>query len=206
MLTNFRFQAIAVFFTLAVFASSPALPKSTEIIDSTNPADREWCAQAANLAFPNNPAAGKLRGQAFVVENAAILGRKLMFRQGKDFFANREIEIYLPKSNDFEGKSFSVSPTDDMFHSFTLVTSLWTPEQMAPNMTNFPKGYGLRLQFGKRRGNLLPGWIVLRLPDQEHSYLQGYFYASPDYVPPGTTKRLGKDSWIKDSAAQPLKR
>src|SRR6516162_2223081 len=128
----------------------------SRIIDSASPADRDWCAEATSLAFPKTPASGKLRGQAFTVETAAILGKKLMLRQGKDFFANHEIEIYF-RTEDLEGKSFSVSPTDDMFHSFNIISSLCSPGQTAPSMDTINKGYGLRIQFGKRQGNLLPG-------------------------------------------------
>jgi hypothetical protein len=40
-------------------------------------------------------------------------------------------------------------------------------------------GYGIRLAFGQRdpKTGLLPGYIVLRMPDKEQSFVQGYFYA-----------------------------
>ena len=40
-------------------------------------------------------------------------------------------------------------------------------------------GYGIRVAFGQLdpKTGLLPGYIVLRMPDKEQSFVQGYFYA-----------------------------
>jgi hypothetical protein len=39
-------------------------------------------------------------------------------------------------------------------------------------------GYGMRLTFGKMQSNRLPGYIVLRIADKDHSFVEGYFYAT----------------------------
>ena len=46
-------------------------------------------------------------------------------------------------------------------------------------------GYGMRLTFSNMQGNRLPGYIVLRVADKDHSFVEGYFYATLKDAWPG---------------------
>lgn len=173
------------------------LPTNLVVTESVD----AWCAPAASLPFPKSPASGKLDGQDFLVDSAGFdlnNNHQLVLRQGKHFFADREVNIWLKNNHeDYEGKTIVVVPSSDMFHSLTVIMSRCLTGK-APDSKMFTKGYGMRLQFGKKQGNILPGWILLRLPDADKSYVQGYFYAKLDLTPPGAVRtRLpgGKYGW-----------
>lgn len=53
-------------------------------------------------------------------------------------------------------------------------------------------GYGMRLAFSQMQGDRLPGYIVLRVADPEHSFIEGYFYATV------------KDDWTSFRHMKPL--
>ena len=142
-----------------------------------------WCAPAASLAFPQKPAAGRIHGQPFVVENAELSDDILTLRQGRDFFADREFMIFVfGLDGKLEGQQIVVKDGAPVGKSSCHVHMKWlVPGKSLPETAMFmpPDGYGIRLAFGNRdaKTGLLPGYIVLRMPDKEQSFVQGYFYA-----------------------------
>ncbi len=142
-----------------------------------------WCAPAASMAFPQKPAAGRIHGQAFIVENAEITNDILTIRQGRDFFADREFMIFLfGLDGKLEGQQIIVKDGAPLGKASCHVHMKWlAPGKSLPETSMFMPmdGYGIRIAFGKRdpKTGLLPGYIVLRMPDKEQSFVQGYFYA-----------------------------
>ncbi len=141
-----------------------------------------WCAPAASMDFPKKPAAGSLNGQAFVVEGAEFSNGNLTLRQGRDFFADREVLIFLfGLEGNPDGQQIAVRDGEPVGGKGTchVHMSFKVPGKDLPSTKMFmpSDGYGIRLAFGQRKNGLLPGYIVLRLPDKAQSYVQGYFYA-----------------------------
>ena len=141
-----------------------------------------WCAPAASMDFPKKPAAGSLNGQAFVVEGAEFNNGNLTLRQGRDFFADREVLIFLfGLEGNPDGQQIAVRHGEPVGGKGTchVHMSYKVPGKDLPTTKMFmpSDGYGIRLAFGQRKNGLLPGYIVLRLPDKAQSYVQGYFYA-----------------------------
>ncbi|MBI5175233.1 MAG: hypothetical protein HY986_20260 [Candidatus Melainabacteria bacterium] len=141
-----------------------------------------WCAPAASMDFPKKPAAGSLNGQAFVVEGAEFNNGNLTLRQGRDFFADREVLIFLfGLEGNPDGQQIAVRDGEPVGGKGTchVHMSYKVPGKDLPTTKMFmpSDGYGIRLAFGQRKNGLLPGYIVLRLPDKAQSYVQGYFYA-----------------------------
>lgn len=142
-----------------------------------------WCGPAASMAFPQKPAAGRIHGQPFAVENAELSNDILTLRQGRDFFADREFVIFLfGLDGKLDGQQIVIKDGAPAGKSSCHVHMKWlVPGKSLPETAMFmpTDGYGIRLAFGQRdpKTGLLPGYIVLRIPDKEQSFVQGYFYA-----------------------------
>lgn len=141
-----------------------------------------WCEAVTRQPFVQKPAAGKVHGQPFVVQGAEMTSNNIItLRQGSDFFADREITIFvfgakgaldgqtiLLKNGEHEG------PLDCHVHLGWKVPGKDLPEHKSYFGS---EGIGMKLTFGQRKDGLLPGYILLRMPDAQKSYLEGYFYA-----------------------------
>ncbi len=162
---------------------TPAQEAKKNAVDAQKKGLSSWCAPAASLAFPQKPAAGSIHGQPFVVENAELSNDILTLRQGRDFFADREFVIFLfGLDGKLEGQQIVVKDGSTVGKSSCHVHMKWlVPGKSLPETAMFmpSDGYGIRLAFGQRdpKTGLLPGYIVLRMPDKEQSFVQGYFYA-----------------------------
>lgn len=138
-----------------------------------------WCASAAKTDFPSKPAAGQLHGQAFKVASAEYSSfmKSLTLTDSTDMFADRRVQIWLGVDDpNVAGKQFLVTTNSDSFHSPNVQIGWKRVAKENPSqMYSASDGYGMRLQFGTPQKGLLPGYIVLRLPDK--SFEEGYFYA-----------------------------
>lgn len=138
-----------------------------------------WCGAAAKTDFPSKPAAGQLHGQVFKVVSAEYSStmKSLTLTDGADVFADRRVQIWLDTDLDhLAGKQFLVTKNSDSFHSPNVQIEWKRVAKESPSqMYGASDGYGMRLQFSTPQKGLLPGYIVLRLPDK--SFVEGYFYA-----------------------------
>lgn len=142
-----------------------------------------WCSKALDMDYPRTPAAGKIHGQPFKVQGAEISGQNILtIREGNDFFADRKFVIFL---FDVDGqpdrKQILVKngePVSGKSKAHIHMGYKVAGKDLPKTEIFFPSdGFGLKLSFGQRKGDLLPGYIVLRMPDKEQSFVQGYFYA-----------------------------
>jgi hypothetical protein len=154
-------------------------------------ADFPWMNEAARLQFVQRPLVGKIGGQPFVpVRNELgpepdLGGFYLRFWNGN----NRElptqcISIKLAaRSFPVEGATFMVY-NEQMNWENTLQVILY--DQKLPTKIQTLEGIeacGMRLQFGREKKGLLPGYIVFRANTKPETSLSGYFY-----VPVAATK------------------
>ncbi len=162
---------------------TPAQEAKKNAEDAQKKGLSSWCAPAASMAFPQKPAAGRIHGQPFVVENAELSNDILTLRQGRDFFADREFVIFVfGLDGKLEGQQVVVKDGAPVGKSSCHVHMKWLVQgKSLPETAMFmpTDGYGIRIAFGQRdpKTGLLPGYIVLRMPDKEQSFVQGYFYA-----------------------------
>jgi hypothetical protein len=141
-----------------------------------------WCGPAATMAFPQKPATGRLKGQPFVVEGADLSNGILTLRQGRDFFADRQVVIFIfHLDGKLDGQQIAVRDGEPVAGKGTCHVHMGykVPGKDVPATQIFmpSDGYGIKLAFGQSKNGMLPGYIVLRLPDKEQSFVQGYFYA-----------------------------
>jgi hypothetical protein len=138
-----------------------------------------WCDSAAVAAFPQKPAYGALRGQPFRVTRAVystFIGRLDLKQGADDFFPDQEVSIMTFEQSSPAGHSFIVSSKSDDFKD-PQINILWKKgEKTSSASYSGRERYGMRLQFSQMKNGMVPGYIVLRLPDK--SYVEGYFYAA----------------------------
>jgi hypothetical protein len=141
-----------------------------------------WTMDVGQLNPPSTPVAGKVAGQEFKPDKIELQGDDLVFRQGKEFFADKEIKLWLTGDRDsFEGLKIEVKPDAAIGPNTPgIYMKARTPASDLPAGCDLPdppmlSKYAMKLEFGKIEGGKLPGKIHLCLPDKDKSYLAGSF-------------------------------
>ena len=132
----------------------------------------------AGVEIPSSPVTGRIQGQPFNMEKVTLEGSWLKFREGKDFFADREMDVVVFEDDPtkLSGRTFTV-PTKE-FGSHPHIWMKWKEAGGdVPKQRNFMDRYALRLEFGALSGGKLPGKIYLCVPDKEKSFVAGTFEA-----------------------------
>lgn len=137
--------------------------------------DTNWMLDLAGANFPDVPAAGRINGKTFECQRTTLQGGTLNLRQGGRGPADLGISIYLHaiRSEDLAGQSIDIATN---LATAPRVALRWRSEQQ-PVTQNFTTGYALRIEFGQRDGNRMPGKIYLVMPDEQKSYAAGNFTA-----------------------------
>lgn len=125
----------------------------------------------------NRPLAGKVHGKKFTPEKVLLDNSILTIRQGKEFFPELEVIIFLQgieKGAIPEGKLFTVN-TDNKRHYSIFVK--WKEEgKELPEQEITANGYSLKLSFGKEQTKgILPGKISLSMPGKLDTEINGSF-------------------------------
>jgi tetratricopeptide (TPR) repeat protein len=149
--------------------ASTAVPRSSRV---------GWTMDLSHVTIPVTAASGKIHGEAFRVEMAKVENNILTLRQGKDFFPDRAVTIFmfLKKGEALEGRTFNISSG----HGFGAphIHMKWRDGgKKAPETKIFMKEYTMRLQFKEKENGALPGNIFLALPDDSKSFVAGTFLA-----------------------------
>lgn len=127
----------------------------------------------------NTPVAGTVHGRRFTPDKVTLENGVLTIRQGKDFFADLEVQIFLQdleKGAVPEGKSITITSDDGISQGIFVK---WREKgKEIPEVAHTWNGYTLRLSFGKEETKgVLPGKIFLSLPGKLDTELQGHFSA-----------------------------
>lgn len=133
---------------------------------------------AADIDIPNQPAKGQIHGYSFIYERAEIREGTLKLRQGKDFFADIELIIYLSLENGEipAGGTFEIMNMSP--HNLPHIHISWKElGKELPQHASFTRGYNMFLEFGQESNKKLPGKIYISLPDKHRSFVAGTFEA-----------------------------
>jgi len=129
-----------------------------------------WTLDLSQASLPDQPASGNFRGTTFV--GAAFKYRNgTLTITGPDGFSYA-IHLGLKRGEPLGGRSFRVLPSDTA--PACKLTITWKEDGNSTSQ-RIPKGYALKLQFGKASHNRIPAKIYLCLPDAQKSYLAGSF-------------------------------
>jgi IstB-like ATP binding protein len=143
-----------------------------------------WSMDPKSLAFPNRPAAGLIHGLPFRVEQAKLEQHGvpiLTLRQGKDFFADREVVLFLwgQKRETIRAgyTAVTVGPGPSRGTRPGVHISWMESGRPVPTIETFTEKYALKLELGpgQAASDRLPAKIHLSLPDPLHSYVAGIF-------------------------------
>lgn len=166
--------------------ATPVTAAATSAAAAQKLGSYEWCWQAPSTEFPKTPVSGSIAGVPFKPTKVHLdhgLRDRLIIENG-DMFNGTSIEIVLgdPLPSQSNQK-YTVGRNSDSFKSPDIhlrISSEKRPTVM--QIFSAADNYGMRLSFGQQKGDLLPGYIVLRLPYKQ-SYVQGYFYAKLTDIP-----------------------
>jgi len=123
-------------------------------------------------------ASGKIHGAIFRVEEARMANGILTLRQGRDFFPDYAVLIFLflKEGEQADGRTFKITKSQG-FGSPHIHMKYKQKDQNTPKTDIFMKNYTMRLEFGKKENGTLPGKIFLALPDKDQSFVNGTFFA-----------------------------
>ena len=152
----------------AVAADEPA-KKS----DTPKPA---WTSDVTKMKIPETKASGTIHGVDFTVEKAELENGVLSLRQGKDFFPDLALDIFLfLKDNEkIEGKNFKITTTAG-FDAPHINMKWKAKDGQIPETETYTRDYAMLLQFGKGKDGIIPGKIYVCLPDKSKSCVAGTF-------------------------------
>jgi len=154
----------------------PAKPQISKIPSTIPPG--AWNLDLTNVKIPETTASGKIHGVRFTVEKANIENGILTIRQGKDFFPDYAVLIFLflKKGEKLAGRTFNISK-DKGFGVPHIHMKYKQEGKKFPKTEMFTKKYAMRLEFGKKENGFYPGKIYLSVPDELQSYVAGTFQA-----------------------------
>jgi hypothetical protein len=141
----------------------------------------EWTEDLAKMNVPNSPAAGKLLGGDFKVEQAKWEGGSLLLRQGSGFFADASVRVslFLKPGESIAGKTFQIKKTPTALAPHVRIERL-APGQKLPGGQTFSRDYTMRLEFSQLQMNgTVEGIIYVCLPDEGRSVVAGTFTVRP---------------------------
>ena len=140
----------------------------------------EWCRSAREAEFLRKPAAGKLGGKAFTVYEAEyddFVNTLTLKGPGKEFDKPR-ITIFLFNREKLPYGE-SIKCPGDAFSSPHVHLRRPVAGKMKTSIYTGSDKYGMSLSFNEKPADgKLTGYIILRMPDDEKSELNGYFHAT----------------------------
>ena len=142
-------------------------------------AARQQLLDSGALLVPaTTPAAGQIAGLPFTVEKATLKDGILTLRQGSEFFADREVAIFLflKDGENPAGRKWQIAASKD-FGQPHVHLSWRDGSQSLPKTKIFMNDYQLHLEFEPGAKGALTGKIVLTTPDERKSTVNGIFTA-----------------------------
>ena len=136
-----------------------------------------WNMDIDENLIPNKPASGLIHGNNFAYEKAIIKKDVLTLRQGKEFFPDLGLMIFLfSKDEPLEGKKYIIKQEGE--GTVPHIHMKWKPQgKKLPKTIIFSRDYAMYLEFGHKEDGKIPGKIYLSLPDYQKSFVIGTFEA-----------------------------
>lgn len=165
--------------------NTPANPNSRSPVASPNqsaPArvtprvvDPKLTTNPLTAEIPEAPVAGTVLGDNFKLDAAAITAQGLELKQGAGFSPDASVMLFLfARGQLLDGRKFIVAPSDSAGTNPHVHLRRKEGSKSNVAMSN----YALRLEFGQRQGNKLPGKIFLEMPRSMETKFAGTFEAT----------------------------
>ena len=153
--------------------------EKTDKTGSSLEGETGWKEDLTNVKIPESTLKGMIHGKEFTADKATLENGILTIRDGKDFFPDHAVMIFLflKKGETVEGKSFDVKRI--MGFGVPHIHIKWMPDAgNIPNTDMFMKDYSMHLEFETIKNGKIPGKIYLCMPDKLKSYAAGSFTAT----------------------------
>lgn len=141
---------------------------------SPAPPDANWTLALAGAPWLESPAAGRIRGQPFSVQQARLRGGTLELRQTGVPELTLVIQLFARRGEDLARQKITIEPSRTNAPRATLRIR---DAQGGTRSESFTTGYALRLEFGEPRDRRMPGKLYFAAPDAAHSWVAGTFEA-----------------------------
>ena len=157
-----------------------------------------WTMDLAQMGIPDVPARGSVGGQEFTVQEAKMENGILELREGKDFFPDKSLKIFmfLEEGATAEGRKFRISPKQEFGGPQVHVHMQYKPagDQGFGETEMFIDKFAMILEFGRKQAGKIPGRIYVSLPDKLKSFVAGTFAVVLDdeTSEPGTGEIAGR--------------
>lgn len=130
--------------------------------------------------IPDSPVAGLLRGVAFKPDAAVINGHGFQLKQGNDFIPDASLNffLFLKPQEKLEGRTIVVTNSTRFYMKPHIHVGRKEEARGVPRTEIVSDNYVMRLEFGERQGEKLPGRIYLELSESLETKVAGTFEAS----------------------------
>lgn len=130
--------------------------------------------------IPDAPAGGTLRDQPFKVEAAVINSVTVVLKEGKDFFPDASLTffLFLKPGEKLDGRKIIIAPNDRAGMKPHIHVARKGSPNGVPKTEIVTSNYALRLEFGERQGNKLPGRVYLEMGQHLGTKVAGTFEAT----------------------------
>ena len=145
----------------------------------TKPPPPKPAPTASRSGIPARPVSGQLNGQSFRLNYSEISDGVLALIQGSPSSPTKEVRIYLftRKGEVPAGQVYTGTRSADGIRPHIHIG--WkAPGTSEPLRKSFTENYSLQLEFGKVKGDRLPGKISVQLPGAKKTQVAGTFNAA----------------------------
>ncbi|MBI3464117.1 MAG: hypothetical protein HY000_13830 [Planctomycetes bacterium] len=165
-------------------SAAPEAPDQTGTSDTPSKDARKkdtakpvWTMDLSKMRIPDAPATGRIHGEDFTAEQAELEGGILTLREGKDFFPEKAVKLFLflKEGESVEGKTFRVTGKERFRSPHVHVQWRAKKGEGVPETETVMDNYAMVLEFGKIKDSRLPGRIYLCLPNTTKSFVAGTF-------------------------------
>ena len=135
-----------------------------------------WTMSLSRMKANEAQVSGSIHGQGFTPDKAELDNGILTLREGKDFFPDRSVKVFLFLAEDetVVGKTYRIAAQQGF--GVPHVRIQWKKEGSTfGESETFMNEYAMALAFGKSQGGQLPGKIYLSVPDKSKSVIAGAF-------------------------------
>jgi len=144
-----------------------------------NPPDPKVTTDPLSATIPEAPVSGTVKGGDFSIDEAVISNTGFQLKQGKDFFPDASLNffLFLKAGEKLDGRKIVINPTDKAGLKPHIHVARKEQNGGVPRTTIATENYALRVEFGERNGDKIPGRIFLEMGESLGTKIAGTFEA-----------------------------
>ena len=143
------------------------------------PSDPKITTDPLTATIPDTPVSGTVKGGDFKIDEAVISNTGFQLKQGKEFFPDASLNffLFLKAGEKLEGRKIIIAPTDKPGLKPHIHVARKEQKGGVPRTTIATDNYALRVEFGERNGDKIPGRIFLEMGESLGTKIAGTFEA-----------------------------